>query len=64
MKRPPAMAVGDLLTFKSATRDSHRKATRKIVEFDHLGRPCVRYAGWMNFIVMPWEIISVKRADA
>lgn len=53
--------VGDMLTFKSATRYSCRKATRKIVSLDHLGRPCVRYSGWSDFIVMPKEIISVER---
>lgn len=57
------MRVGDLLTFKSATRCSFRKATRKITGFDHLGRPTVRYAGWSDFIVLPKEIISVERAS-
>jgi len=55
------MRVGDLLTFKAVTRCSHKKATRKIVSFDYLGRPQVRYAGWSDFIVMPHEIISVER---
>lgn len=57
------MHVGDLLTFKSATRCSYRKATRKIVGFDHLGRPMVRYAGWSDFVVMPHEIISSEKAS-
>lgn len=55
------MSVGDLLTFKAATRCSYRKATRKIKGFDHLGRPLVGYAGWSDFIVQPKEIISVVR---
>ena len=55
------MRVGDLLTFKSVTRDSYRKATRVIVGFDSLGRPQVRYGGWSDFIVYPKEIISVER---
>lgn len=54
-----AMRVGDLLTFKAATRCRYRKATRKIKGFDHLGRPLVGYSGWPDFIVMPREIISV-----
>lgn len=61
MARRKKMEVGDLLTFKSATRCSFRKATRKIKGFDHLGRPLVGYAGWSDFIVMPKEIISVER---
>lgn len=56
------MRVGDLLTFKAATRCSYRKATRKIKGFDHIGRPLVGYAGWSDFIVQPREIISVERA--
>ena len=54
------MNVGDLLTFKAATRYSFKKATRVIKGFDHLGRPLVGYAGWSDFIVQPKEIISVK----
>jgi hypothetical protein len=56
------MRVGDLLTFKAATRASYRKATRKITGFDNYGRPLVSYAGWQGFIVQPKEIISVERA--
>jgi hypothetical protein len=68
------MRIGDLLTFKAATRDSYRKATRVITGFDNTGRPLVRYAGfdntgrplvryagWSDFIVQPREIIEVKR---
>ncbi len=55
--------VGDLLTFKAATRYSYRKATRKIVSIDHYGRPCVRYCGWSEFIVRPNEILSVERTQ-
>lgn len=55
------MQVGDLLTFKSATRYSFTKATRVITEIDGYGRPLVRYAGWSGFIVQPKEIISVER---
>lgn len=60
MKRK--MRVGDLLTFKAATRCSYAKATRKITGFDEYGRPLVRYAGWHGFIVQPREIISCKPA--
>ncbi len=55
------MRVGDLLTFKAATRASYRKATRKIRGFDELGRPLVGYSGWDNFIVRLDEIISVEK---
>jgi hypothetical protein len=55
------MRVGDLLTFKAATRCSYRKATRVITGFDSYGRPLVRYVGWANFIVQPKEIISFER---
>lgn len=55
------MKVGDLLTFKAATRYSFKKATRVITGFDHYGRPLVRYSGWSDFIVQPKEIISVRR---
>lgn len=54
------MKIGDLLTFKSATRHSFCKATRKIIGFDRYDRPLVRYAGWDGFIVQPEEIISVE----
>jgi len=56
------MQVGDLLTFKAATRCSYRKATRIITGFDSFGRPLVRYAGWTDFIVQPKEIISSEKA--
>jgi hypothetical protein len=55
------MRVGDWLTFKAATRCDYRKATRKIVGIDHIGRPLVRYAGWSDFIVQPNEIISAEK---
>lgn len=55
------MQIGDLLTFKAATRYSYRKATRKITGFMPDGRPEVTYAGWQGFIVQPREIISVAR---
>ena len=61
MARLKKMRIGDLLTFKAATRYSFAKATRVIVGFDHLGRPEVRYAGWSNFVVQPKEIIFVER---
>ena len=53
--------VGELLTFKAATRSHYKQATRVIVSVDHVGRPCVRYHGWSNFAVWPDEIISVER---
>lgn len=61
MGRRKTMRVGDLLTFKAATRCSFRKATRVITGFDEYGRPLVRYAGWHGFIVQPREIIAVER---
>jgi hypothetical protein len=61
MAKRNQMEVGDLLTFKSATRYSFRKATRIITGFDSVGRPLVRYAGWSSFIVQPNEIISWER---
>jgi hypothetical protein len=54
------MKIGDLLTFKAATRYSFRKATRKITGFDSYGRPLVTYAGWSDFIVQPHEILFVE----
>lgn len=57
------MKIGDLLTFKAATRCSYRKATRKITGFDDRGRPLVTYAGWSGFIVQPYEIISSEKAQ-
>lgn len=62
MARLKKMRVGDLLTFKAATRYSYRKATRVITGFDSFGRPGVRYAGWHGFIVHPKEIIAIERA--
>lgn len=56
-----AMRVGDLLTFKAATRCSYRKATRKINGFSLTGRPTVHYSGWSRFIVREDEIISIER---
>lgn len=64
MSKIRKMRVGDLLTFKAATRYSYRKATRVITGFDSYGRPEVRYAGWSGFIVQPKEIISVQRKGA
>jgi len=58
------MEIGDYIIFKAATRCDYRKAKRKIVGFDPLGRVEVRYAGWSNFIVLPHEIISVEKTDA
>lgn len=55
--------IGDRLTFKSATRDSCRKATRPITGFDSFGRPLVNYASWRGFIVMPHEIISIEESE-
>lgn len=63
MARLKKMRVGDLLTFKAATRYSYRKATRIITGFDHYGRPEVSYSGWRGFIVRPNEIISVERRN-
>lgn len=56
------MKVRDWLTFKSATRDSFRKAERKIRYIDPDGRPCVGYNGWTLFIVQIDEIMSVREA--
>lgn len=64
MARLKKMRVGDLLTFKAATRCDFKKATRIITGFDSYGRPLVRYAGWSDFIVQPKEIISVERKKA
>lgn len=49
--------VGDRITFKAATRWSHRKATRVVNGF-YCGRPTVRYAGCGGFIVHPFEILE------
>jgi hypothetical protein len=58
------MRIGDLLTFKAATRCSYRKATRVITGFDRFGRPEVSYSGWSGFVVMANEIISIQRKGA
>lgn len=57
------MQIGDLLTFKAATRSHYRKATRPIRGFDKLGRPMVAYHGYRDFVVQLDEIISAERAE-
>lgn len=52
-----AIKVGDRITFKSPTRYSFRKATRVVNGF-LWGRPTVRFGGWADFAVRPWEIIE------
>ena len=62
--------VGDRLTFKAATRWSCAKATRKVNGFYNLYAddgctirdkyPTVRYGGWPDFVVRPYEIISIE----
>ncbi len=43
--------IGDRITFTATTRYDRKKVTRKVVGFDHHGRPEVRYSGWSNFVV-------------
>lgn len=51
--------VGDYISFKAATRDTYRKAKRRVKSIDELGRPLVGYAGWSHFIVNRREILEV-----
>lgn len=51
MPTAKSIEIGDRITFTACTRSDNRKATRKVVGFDHLGRPEVRYHGWSNFVV-------------
>lgn len=57
-------AVGDLLTFKAATRSHYRKATRVITGVDNFGRPLVSYHGWNGFVVRLDEVISASPRTA
>ena len=50
--------IGQTIVFKALTRDSYRKATRKI-NGSRRGSPTVRYNGWDNFAVQPYEIIEI-----
>lgn len=50
--------IGQTIVFKALTRDSYKKATRKI-NGSHRGSPTVRYNGWNNFIIQPYEIIEI-----
>lgn len=56
--------IGDYITFKAATRWSYSKARRKVVSFDHLNRPCVRFGGYSDFIVKPHEISKIEKGGA
>ena len=53
------LAVGDRITFRSATRWSCAKATRVINGF-YGDRPTVRYGGCPNFIVRRSEILAAE----
>ena len=62
--------IGDRITFRSPTRWSCVKATRKVNGFWKLYAddkctviahwPTVRYGGYAEFIVRPHEIISIE----
>lgn len=60
--KPRKFAIGDSITFKAATRSHFKTATRKIVSIDFMGRPCVRYHGWDNFVVQPREVTALTKA--
>lgn len=53
--------LGDIITFKSPTRDGARKARRVVVGFTHHGYPEVRYNGWDRFVVYPREVMGRER---
>lgn len=55
-----SIKIGDRITFRAATRDSDRTATRVVNGFDPWNRPTVRYAGWADFIVRREEISAVN----
>lgn len=62
MKKLPKIEVGDYIVFKAATRDSFKKARRKVKRFDGFGRPLVGYGGWSEFIVHLEEILEVEKS--
>lgn len=51
--------IGQTIVFKALTRNSYKKATRKINGSRH-GSPTVCYNGWNDFAVQPYEIIEIK----
>ncbi len=62
--------IGDRITFKAVTRNSHRKATRAVngaypFYFPQDGPflPTVRYEGWSDFVVKESEIIEVHKKE-
>jgi hypothetical protein len=55
--------VGDRIKFRSPTRVSDRTVTRKVVSLDPLGRPCVVYEGWSDFVVRWDEVQEVLPCD-
>lgn len=55
--------IGDRIKFKAATRWSHEAVWRKVNGlFPATGAVTVRYGGWADFIVRPWEIIEIDAA--
>lgn len=60
--KPRKIAVGDSITFKAATRSHFKTAKRKIVSIDFMGRPCVRYHGWNDFVVHWSEVTAIEKA--
>ena len=56
--------VGDTITFRAVTRWASGKAKRKVLGFDNLGRPEVRYGGWSRFIVRLDEVLSCEEFQA
>jgi len=56
------ISIGDVITFKAATRSHFKTATRKVVSIDPFNRPCVRYNGWSDFAVQRSEISAIAKA--
>lgn len=53
--------IGDYIEFRATTRDTNKKAKRKVVGF-LAGYVLVRYQGYSEFMVYKHEIIRVIKA--
>ncbi len=51
--------IGNYITFKAIARWNNRKARRKVVSF-YMGKPCVRFGGYSDFVVNLHEIEKVE----
>ena len=51
--------TGQIITFKSPTRNGNIKAKR-IINGTFNGLPTVRFNGWVNFVIRKNEIIEIN----